>query len=116
MPSREQQRRAKRREEYIQNRNGELETSRVQYNASKRGRVCCDEQNSDDIRASKKQKYQETNRDSKRSVHWRNPSAARSARRARYQKRKREAETACYNGIKAKVELCMEYYVLARFF
>ena len=60
MPSRERQRRAKRREEYIQNRNGELETSRVRYNASKRGRVCCDEQNSDDIRASKKQKYQET--------------------------------------------------------
>ena len=29
MPSRERQRRAKRREEYIQNRDGELETSRV---------------------------------------------------------------------------------------
>ena len=95
MPSRQQQRRAKRRAEYLQNRNEELETS-LGFGASKRGRECCEEQNSDDIRASKKQK---TNRDSKRSVYWRNPSAARSARRARYQKRKREAETACYNGI-----------------
>ena len=116
MPSRQQQRGAKRRAEYLQNLNEELETSRVRRNnanrASKRGRECCDEQNSEDIRASKKQKHQETNRDSKRSVYWRNPSAARSARRARYQKRKREAETACYN----KGELCMEYYVLARYF
>ena len=63
MPSRQQQRRAKRRAEYLQNRNEELDTS-LGFGASKRGRECCDEQNSDDIRASKKQK---TNRDSKRS-------------------------------------------------
>ena len=56
IPSRERQRRAKRREEYIQNRDGELETSRVRYDANrafifkKRGRVCCDEQNSDELR------------------------------------------------------------------
>ena len=47
--------RAKRRAEYLQNRNEELETS-LGFGASKRGRECCDEQNSDDIRASKKQK------------------------------------------------------------
>ena len=73
MPSRQQQRRAKQRAEYLQNRNEELDTSRVRRNnsnrASKRGHECCIEQNSDDIRASKKQKYQETNRDSKRSVY-----------------------------------------------
>ena len=115
MPSRERQRRAKRREEYIQNRNGELETSRVRYNASKS--VCCDEQNSDELRASKRQKQQETNRDSKsdeqnsdelraskrqkqqetnrdskRIQYWINPSAACLAKRAQYQKRKREAQ------------------------
>ena len=50
MPSREGQGRAKRREEYIQNRDGELETSRDRYNANRasisRG-VCCDEQSYD---------------------------------------------------------------------
>ena len=48
MPSRQQQRRAKRRAEYLQNRNEELETS-LEFGASKRGRVCCDEQNSDEL-------------------------------------------------------------------
>ena len=33
MPSRQQKRRAKRREEYIQNQDDELESSRVRYNA-----------------------------------------------------------------------------------
>ena len=47
MPSRQQQWRAKRRAEYLQNRNEELETS-LGFGASKRGRVCCDEQNSDE--------------------------------------------------------------------
>ena len=52
MPSRERQGRAKRREEYIQNRDGELETSRVRYNgyanrASIQRSVCCDEQSYD---------------------------------------------------------------------
>ena len=91
MPSRQQQRRAKRRAEYLQNRNEELETS-FGFGASKRGRVCCDEQNSDELRASKRQKQQETNRDSKRIQYWINPSAACLAKRAQYQKRKREAQ------------------------
>ena len=116
MPSRQQQRRAKRRAEYLQNRNEELETS-LGFGASKRGRdtpplrsaefcssqhsahhsiharrVCCDEQNSDELRASKRQKQQETNRDSKRIQYWINPSAACLAKRAQYQKRKREAQ------------------------
>ena len=91
MPSRQQQRRAKRRAEYLQNRNEELETS-LRFGASKRGRVCCDEQNSDELRASKRQKQQETNRDSKRIQYWINPSAACLAKRAQYQKRKREAQ------------------------
>ena len=91
MPSRQQQRRAKRRAEYLQNRNEELETS-LGFGASKRGRVCCDEQNSDKLRASKRQKQQETNRDSKRIQYWINPSAACLAKRAQYQKRKREAQ------------------------
>ena len=42
MPSRQQQRRAKRRAEYLQNRNEELETS-LGFGASKSGRVFCDE-------------------------------------------------------------------------
>ena len=55
------------------------------------------------IRASKRLKIQanrETNRASQRSLYWRNSSAARTAKRAQYQKRKRnrEAETARYNG------------------
>ena len=83
----------------------------------KGGRVCCDEQNSDELRASKRQKQQETNRDSKsdeqnsdelraskrqkqqetnrgskRIQYWINPSAACLAKRAQYQKRKREAQ------------------------
>ena len=91
MPSRQQQWRAKRRAEYLQNRNEELETS-LGFGASKRGRVCCDEQNSDKLRASKRQKQQETNRDSKRIQNWINPSAACLAKRAQYQKRKREAQ------------------------
>ena len=91
MPSRQQQRRAKRRAEYLQNRNEELETS-LGFGASKRGRVCYDEQNSDELRASKRQKQQETNRDSKRIKYWINPSAACLAKRAQYQKCKREAQ------------------------
>ena len=94
MPSRQQQRRAKRRAEYLQNRNEELETS-LGFGAS---RVCCDEQNSDELRASKRQKQQETNRDSKRIQYWINPSAA------------------CLVSVRPKGELCMEYYGLARFF
>ena len=57
------------------------------------------------IRASKTIKIQanrETIRASQRSLYWRNSSAARrptcTAKRAQYQKRKREAETARYNG------------------
>ena len=86
MPSRQQQRRAKRRAEYLQNRNEELETS-LGFGASKRGLL-----NSDELRASKRQKQQETNRDSKRIQYWINPSAACLAKRAQYQKRKREAQ------------------------
>ena len=57
------------------------------------------------IRASKRLKIQanrETNRASQRSLYWRNSCAARTctAKKAQYQKhkRKREAETARYNG------------------
>ena len=104
LPSRGRKSRKKRQEEYVLNRDYELESSRVWYDADAKQRRASardmyranlesnraykrrrHEQNSDKIRASKRLKSQanrETNRASQRSLYWRNSSAALTAKRA----------------------------------
>ena len=118
MPSRQQKTKAKRREEYLLNRDYELESSRVRYDADAEQRQASAR---DMYRAiwsrtellrggdmnriltrfellEKRLKIQ-ANRETNRASQRRNSSAARSAKRAQ-RKRKREAEsqTARYNG------------------